>query len=232
MEKVSQIVKLLPKYNCKACGYKRCDIFAEKLLSGETSLDKCPFLFREDFKENLKKLEDLLKDLETGIPREARKEEKECRKYIKEEGNEKPTGLIDGYKADFLLDPLPDEHSCRETLLIIDRTPLKVGDLIKYRPLGCPLPHFARIIDENHGLYVVHIEGPCHRITGEKIEYKDVGIAMVAAFEGMAVGKVPEVGQTVKFIPTHCMMQKVHSGVVVEVEGKRVYIEGIDLKIW
>ncbi|MDK2928789.1 MAG: hypothetical protein PWP73_380, partial [Methanococcus sp.] len=28
------------------------------------------------------------------------------------------------------------------------------------------------------------------------------------------------------------MMQKVHSGVVVEVEGNRVLIEGIDLKVW
>jgi len=28
------------------------------------------------------------------------------------------------------------------------------------------------------------------------------------------------------------MMQKIHSGVVVEVEGKRAYIEGIDLKVF
>jgi len=28
------------------------------------------------------------------------------------------------------------------------------------------------------------------------------------------------------------MMQKVHSGVVVHSEGKRLRIEGIDLKVW
>ena len=43
---------------------------------------------------------------------------------------------------------------------------------------------------------------------------------------------VVEVGETVRFLPEHCMMQKVHSGVVVHFEGARVRIEGIDLKVW
>jgi uncharacterized Fe-S cluster-containing protein len=56
---------------------------------------------------------------------------------------------------------------------------------------------------------------------------------MVAAFEGtISKGRRPEVGETVRFLPQHCMMQKVHSGVVVHSEGKRVRIEGIDLKVW
>ena len=227
--KLNKIIKLLPGYNCKACGYKRCDIFAEELLNGETSPDKCPFLFREDFKENMKELKELLKDVEhkKEVKSKVEKEEKE-----ENEKDKKLVGVIDGYEADFLLDPLPNEHSCRETLMITDKRPLKIGDYIQYRPLGCPIPHFAKIIDENHGLYIVHIEGPCHRITGEKKDYINVGIAIVVAFEGIVIGKIPEVGRTVKFIPNHCMMQKVHSGVVVEVEGNRVYIEGIDLKVW
>ncbi|AEH06163.1 (Fe-S)-binding protein [Methanothermococcus okinawensis] len=219
-DKLNKIIKLLPGYNCRACGYKRCDIFAEELLNGRTSLDKCPFLFREDFKQNMIELKELLKDVEY----------KEVKSEAEEE--EKLVGVIDEYEADFLLDPLPNEHSCRETLMIADKKPLKIGDYIQYRPLGCPIPHFAKIIDENHGLYIVHIEGPCHRITGKEKEYINVGIAMVVAFEGIVIGKVPEVGHTVKFIPNHCMMQKVHSGVVVEVEGNRAYIEGIDLKVW
>ena len=81
----------------------------------------------------------------------------------------------------------------------MDKKELKVGDYIRYRPLGCPIPHFAKIIDEYHGLYIIHVVGPYHRITGEKIEYKDVGIAIVVAFEGIVEGKVPEVGKTVKF---------------------------------
>ena len=64
VNKLNKIIKLLPGYNCKACGYKRCDIFAEELLNGETSPDKCPFLFREDFKGNMKELKELLKDID------------------------------------------------------------------------------------------------------------------------------------------------------------------------
>jgi uncharacterized Fe-S cluster-containing protein len=43
---------------------------------------------------------------------------------------------------------------------------------------------------------------------------------------------VPNVCDTVVFIPEGCMMQKAHSGAVVHVEGKRLKIEGIDLKVW
>jgi uncharacterized Fe-S cluster-containing protein len=205
-ERINYIVKLLPKYNCKACGYKRCDLFAEALLKGE-DIEKCPFLFRDDFRENLNKIRELLKDVEIKLE----KAEKEI------------VGLIDGYNADFVLAPLPDEHSCRETLLIFDKKEIEIGDIIRYRPLGCPITHFAKVIDKNYGLYVVHLVGPCHRINNKEFNYKDVGIAMVVAFEGIVKeGKIPEVGKTVKFLPEHCMMQKVHSGVVVEVEGRRV----------
>ena len=216
-ERINLILNLLPKYNCGACGYKRCDLFAEALLKGE-DVEKCPFLFREDFKENLDKIRGLLKNVKTKLEKE---EEKEI------------IGLIDGYKADFILAPLPNEHSCRETLLILDKKEINVGDIIRYRPLGCPITHFAKVIDKNHGLYIVHIIGPRHRIDDKEFNYKNVGIAIVVAFEGIVKdGKIPEVGKTIKFLPEHCMMQKVHSGVVVEVEGKRVYIEGIDLKVF
>lgn len=222
MEILRRVVDLLPGYNCGACNYPKCDIFAEELLKGNTSLENCPVLLREDFSGNLKELRDIL------------------RKYKnynnKNNKNIKIVGIIDGYRGDFILDPLPGEPSCRETLLIPKRVELEVGDLIHYRPLGCPIPHFAKVIQEKDGLYVVHIQGPCHRIRGDEDllkRYKNVGIAIVLAFEGTVVaGKIPEVGRTVKFIPNHCMMQKVHSGVVVEVEGKRVYIEGIDLKVF
>ena len=41
-----------------------------------------------------------------------------------------------------------------------------------------------------------------------------------------------KVDETVKFIPTHCMMQKVHSGIVVGIEDRNIRIEAIDLKVW
>ena len=61
---------------------------------------------------------------------------------------------------------------------------------------------------------------------------RDIGICMVAGFEGVVSrGRRPNVGETVRFLPEHCMMQKVHSGVVVHSEGNRLRIEGIDLKV-
>ncbi|MCC7557286.1 MAG: hypothetical protein KO217_01195 [Methanobacteriaceae archaeon] len=208
------IIKLLPGYNCGICGYARCDEFASALLKKRTSVESCHFMFQEIFNDNLKQLEKLLKK-ENIIPED-----------------EKIVGVLDGYEADFILEPLPEEHSCREILYPFTREELKKGDIIRYRPLGCPITHFAEILDENHGLITVHIVGPCHRLDNENFEFQDVGICMVGGFEGIVEGKVPAVGETVRFLPKHCMMQKVHSGVVVQIEGKKIIIEGIDLKVW
>jgi uncharacterized Fe-S cluster-containing protein len=60
--------------------------------------------------------------------------------------------------------------------------------------------------------------GPCHRIDGTSdVEFEDIGVCMVGGFVGLVDG---------------CMMQKVHSGVVVQMESDRAIIEGIDLKVW
>ena len=60
----------------------------------------------------------------------------------------------------------------------------------------------------------------------------DLGICMVLAFQGTYEGKSLRVGETIRFLPHHCMMQKVHSGVVVNLENGNVRIEIIDLKVW
>lgn len=94
------------------------------------------------------------------------------------------------------------------------------------------MTHFARVLGWEHGILTVHMVGPLH-LLGQQAEYNDLGVCMVAAFEGLVVrGSIPSVGQTVRFLPEHCMMQKVHSGVVVHSEGRMVRIEGIDLKVW
>jgi uncharacterized protein len=211
----SRILKLLPGFNCGICGYARCEEFTGDLLKQRTKLNNCSFLFQEIFADNRKELLKILKE-ENIIPEE-----------------EKVVGVLDGYQADFILKPLPGESSCREVLYPFTRRELKEGDIIKYRPLGCPIIHFARILSEDNGLITVHMIGPCHRIDPEvNFEYLDIGICMVGAFEGTIQGKIPAVGQTVRFLPGHCMMQKVHSGVVVQLEGKKAIIEGIDLKVW
>jgi uncharacterized protein len=209
------VEKLLPGFNCGICGYARCDEFAGALLKKWTQLEKCRFLYQEIFEDNRNALEEILKE-EKIIPEE-----------------EKVVGLLDGYEADFILKPLPDESSCREVLYPFTRKELKEGDIIRYRPLGCPIIHFARILNEDNGLITVHLVGPCHRLDEDvEFDYLDIGVCMVGGFEGIIQGKLPAVGETIRFLPIHCMMQKVHSGVVVQLEGRRAIIEGIDLKVW
>lgn len=211
----ARVLKLLPGFNCGICGYARCDEFGHALLKKGTELGKCRFLYQEIFNDNRKELEDILTEENIIIP------------------ETKPVGLLDGYEADFILDPLPGEKSCREVLYPFTRKVIKKDDIIRYRPLGCPIIHFAKILDEDNGLITVHMVGPCHRIDSEvEFDFMDIGVCMVGGFEGIINGKLPTVGQTIRFLPGHCMMQKVHSGVVVQLVGKRAIIEGIDLKVW
>jgi len=42
-----EIFKLLPKTNCKECGFPTCLAFAMALASGKTELDKCPHVSEE-----------------------------------------------------------------------------------------------------------------------------------------------------------------------------------------
>ena len=46
---------------------------------------------------------------------------------------------------------------------------------------------------------------------------------MVGGFQELSRRKVTSGGETVRFLPYHCMMQKVHSGVVVQLEGRPSY---------
>lgn len=210
---MSDILSLLPGYNCGSCGFRQCRDFAAQLKSPE-DLRHCPFLERDIFRDNLGKLSALVG---ADISPE-----------------EKITGIIDGLEADFMLAPLRDECSCREFIHPFNGSiEISTGDLLRYRPLGCPITHFAKVIDIDPGIYTIHLVGPLHRLGREDFKFKDIGLCMILAFEGrVSRGKLPKVGQTVKFIPEYCMMQKVHSGMVVSVEGRDVRIEGIDLKVW
>ncbi|MEA1944098.1 MAG: (Fe-S)-binding protein [Euryarchaeota archaeon] len=208
------IYRQLPGLNCGECGYTNCIQFAAALASGEVEATRCPFLLQDRFKENIRRIHEILSG------------------KIEEE-KEEIVGLIDHLVADFVLSPLEDEPSCREDLHPFDTAiRFEIGNILRYRPWGCPITHFAKILEMNHGIVTVHITGPLHRL-GSAMEWKDAGICMVVAFEGLVTrGDVPDVGSTVRFLPAHCMMGKVHSGVIVHSEGNRVRIEGIDLKVW
>jgi uncharacterized Fe-S cluster-containing protein len=209
---MDRIEVLLPGFNCGRCGHRRCSDFSAALVNGET-VDRCPFLEQERFSGRKYEIMDVLP-------------------HVKDE--ERIVGVIDGEEAQFSLLPLKGEGSCREDLFPFDRqAELVIGDIIRYRPLGCPITHFARVIGISNGILTVHIIGPRNLIGDGAFEPRDIGICMVAAFEGvLGKGRMPGVGQTVKFLPHHCMMGKVHSGIVVAIEGSKIRIEGIDLKVW
>ncbi|HNX40017.1 MAG TPA: (Fe-S)-binding protein [Methanothrix sp.] len=208
-----QIEKLLPGFNCGECGLSSCREFAAKLVD-VAGLERCPMLSQERFSGRAEEIARLLA-------------------LAGSEKEEEIVGVLDGLRADFALAPLSGEPSCREDLHPFNpEASLKVGDVFRYRPLGCPITHFAKVLKSDRGIVTVHLVGPLHLLHGLPAP-QDIGICMVAAFEGtVSRGRRPEVGETVRFLPEHCMMQKVHSGVVVHSEGRMVRIEGIDLKVW
>lgn len=204
--------KLLPGYNCGECGFSSCREFASRLVD-VAGLERCPILKQERFRGRAGEIAALLSG--------------------SSEKNEEIIGVLDGLHADFSLAPMPGEPSCREDLHPFNPdASFKAGDIFRYRPMGCPITHFARVLKSCQGIVTVHLIGPVHLLQ-ELPAPQDIGLCMVVAFEGIiSRGRRPEVGETVRFLPEHCMMQKVHSGVVVHSEGNRLRIEGIDLKVW
>jgi len=55
--KIMEILKLLPMTNCKACGYATCMAYAAALREGEISLNDCPPLGEEKYREKREKLQ-------------------------------------------------------------------------------------------------------------------------------------------------------------------------------
>ncbi|NPE28266.1 hypothetical protein HNV12_09915 [Methanococcoides sp. SA1] len=208
---MDDLLELLPGYNCGKCGYQQCRDLAENIRSAD-DIGRCPFMGKQQFAKNRKKLKELLKTTVKRLD---------------------IVGVIDGLEADFTLAPLEGEPTCREDIHPIDGTEFKAGDFVRYRPLGCPITHFAKVIASGRGMTTIHMVGPQQRLGNEDIEFIDGGICLIFAFDGkIEQGRIPKVGETVKFIPTHCMMQKVHSGIVVGIEDRNIRIEAIDLKVW
>jgi uncharacterized protein len=202
---------LLPGYNCGRCGHPSCRAFASALKDG-ASVDECPLLGQERYATNRDQLRDVIKD----------------------KSPDTFPGLVGGNTGDVLLGPLPGARSCREDIYPFDReVRVSPGDHITYRPLGCPIVHFGTVLKVAHSIITIHLTGPLNRLGDDGYQPAELGICQVAAFEGLVLNdRILEVGETIRFIPHHCMMQKVHSGVVVHSEGDRVRIEGIDLKVW
>jgi len=176
-----QIEKLLPGFNCGECGLSSCREFAAKLVD-VAGLERCPMLGQERFSGRAEEIARLLA-------------------LAGSEKEEEIVGVLDGLRADFALAPLSGEPSCREDLHPFNpEASLKVGDVFRYRPLGCPITHFAKVLKSDRGIVTVHLVGPLHLLHGLPAP-EDIGICMVAAFEGtVSRGRRPEVGETVRFL--------------------------------
>jgi uncharacterized Fe-S cluster-containing protein len=225
---MAEISKMLPGYNCGECGHRQCKDYADE-ISKIGDISKCPYLELERFRDTKAEIEEFLSthivedNVEDFPPH--------CQGCG--EGVAGSKGKSD-HRADFSLGAIPGEPSCREDLYpFASPIDIEPGDVLRYRPLGCPVIHFAKVMKFSKGIATVHLAGP-HQLLGEKdFQYKDLGMCMVTGFEGFVnKGRVPDVGETVKFLPSHCRMQQVHSGVIVHSEGNRLRIEGIDLKVW
>jgi len=55
--KIMEIFKLLPRTNCKMCSYRTCMAYAAALREGEISLQDCPALWEEKYREKRAKLQ-------------------------------------------------------------------------------------------------------------------------------------------------------------------------------
>ena len=131
-----QIEKLLPGYNCGECGLASCREFAAKLVD-VAGLDRCTILKQERFKGRAEQIAALLA----------------C-----SEKTEDIIGVIDGLHADFALAPLCGEPSCREDLHPLNpEVRLKEGDIFRYRPLGCPITHFSKVLKYNRAIATLFI---------------------------------------------------------------------------
>lgn len=211
---IEQITRLLPGANCNKCGFKRCELYAEALVEQKASLPDCTLLSQDSFKKNLDQIRFLLSTRNHS--------DKEEPFYV---------GLIDNYRADYILHPLKGEPACRETLVSFSNIPVSQGDIVRYRPLGCPIIHIAEVLSSELGMMTVLVKGP-RRKEAPYSKTIHLGTCLVTGFTGILQGGSFEIGDTIRFIPGLCMMQKVHSGIVVQAEGSDVTIELIDLKVW
>jgi uncharacterized Fe-S cluster-containing protein len=180
-----------PGKDCGACGAKSCSEFLVLLGQGMKSYEDCPFY---------------------GTP-----------------GPTAVTGAsaragtdVCGRAYDFIIGPFPGEPSARKIVLpfradLVERWNIVPGEIVTGRPMGqgCPVQHVLRVISANPvtGVLVCHTVGPHAARQGGT---KDVQAYHVIGFEGMAevVRRRPEFGFRQPFLPSFCMMQTAHTGVV------------------
>jgi uncharacterized Fe-S cluster-containing protein len=183
-----------PGKDCGACGSRTCEDFTRLVLEGAKTRDDCPF---------------------------------SCESRSNTDANF--TGLISqhaldivGRRADFILEPIPGEPSPRKSILpfrpdLVSEWKINRGDLVVGRPAGsgCPVQHVLEVLEANPvtGVLICHTVGPL-ALRGRK--HHDVEAYHVIGFEGRAAvtSREPVFGLRQPFMPSACMMNLCHTGVV------------------
>nr|WP_321351539.1 (Fe-S)-binding protein [uncultured Methanoregula sp.] len=197
-----------PGKDCGACGAPSCAGFLLLMEQGEKSPMDCPF-------HGVRAAETTVTEPDfSGID-------------------------VCGRTYDFVIGPFPGEPSARKIILpfrpdLVERWNIVKGDIVLGRPMGqgCPVQHVLRVLDANEvtGVLTCHTVGPKAAREGEA---KDVQAYHVVGFEGMAtvIQRPPEFGLRQSFLPSFCMMQAAHTGVVNMVlektTGLQVRVEDI-----
>jgi uncharacterized Fe-S cluster-containing protein len=197
-----------PGKNCGACGAPGCADFLLLLERGEKTRNDCPFPDRPE-----------------GITSAT-------------EAVYSGTDVC-GKMYDFVIGPLAGEPSARKIILpfradLVERWGITRGDIVLGRPMGqgCPVQHVLRVIDANAvtGVLTCHTVGPRAAREGT---VKDVQAYHVIGFEGLAraITRPPEFGFRQSFLPSFCMMQLGHTGVVnmvlAQADGLHIRVEDI-----
>lgn len=201
----------LPGKDCGLCGFKTCAEFARLLHEKPEEVTRCIFMVSHN--------------APPGLP------------DISE--SEITWKDILGREYDFVLDQAPEDPGPREVILPfnpanVEKLDIKKGDILYGRPAaaGCPVTHCGIVVEEPdyfNGLIEWCIVGP----TLARERGIDIGMYNPVAYEGIARFPRKELrfGLRYFFLPSYCMLQVRHSGllntIIKTAYGPRVRMEGI-----
>jgi len=218
----TDILEMLPKLDCGACGFKSCEDFVEVVEKDENELRRCIHITRK-----AKKSEDVIAQLTSHLI-----------------GLGAKLGWKDSLQRDFdfILDVFDGEPGPKETILpynpiLVKELGVKKGDVMIGRPMGmscgCPITHCGVVsdVDARNGVINWHVTGP---LRPRNEGFVDIGYYVSQAYEGIIKeSKEPiKLGKRYWFLPRRCMLQWRHSGLVNAVtklkDGNlKVRVEGL-----
>ncbi len=228
----------LPNLDCGLCGFKTCDELRGRLETNPDLLKRCI---------------PLSNNTQRGEPSCATSCAQACcgtaevrrpaASTVRLKGVDDKTKFTDSlgrdldfYLVHFSTDPGPREIILPHNPMITREMDITPGDVCIGRPLGmscgCPVTHCGVVtqVDRRTGVITWCVTGPLRpRAEG----FKDLGYYIAEAYEGMVyeTSKELKIGMRYWFMPTRCMLQWRHSGLInylnVTPDGFQIRLEGL-----